>query len=222
SNDDGNTWTQVNNGLTNTNVSTLTTSGTRVYAGTFGGVFSSIDNGTNWTAKNTGLTDLDVMTITMYEEKVFAGTDGGGIFYSSDTGNTWTAANTGLTSFSVFASAISGSSIFAGTKGGGVFKRPLGDFGISAGINKTSTNTAQVNIYPNPFSISSTIEIKGNSGTGKMDLVIYGLLGQEVKRIKNIKGKTATIDRVNLPDGAYFYKLLQDNKQIATGKFIAE
>jgi hypothetical protein len=57
-----------------------------------------------------------------------------------------------------------------------------------------------------------------------MDLVVYSLFGQEVKRtsFQSRTTQTITMDRVNLPDGIYFYKLMEGNKLVSTGKFIAE
>jgi hypothetical protein len=146
------------------------------------------------------------------------------VFFSHDSGSTWTAVNTGLSNLSEYALAISGPTIFAGSHGSGVWTRPLSEMGIVAGINNLSINNANVNAYPNPFRDSATLTIKGNTGTGKMDLMIYNLFGKEAKRI-SLQSKTlqtVTIDRVNLPNGVYFYKLIEDNKIIATGKFVTE
>ena len=57
-----------------------------------------------------------------------------------------------------------------------------------------------------------------------MDLVVYSLFGQEVKRtsFQCKTTQTVTMDRVNLPDGIYFYKLMEGNKLVSSGKFVAE
>src|ERR1022692_735369 len=48
SNNDGSSWTPVNNGLTDTLATALAVSGTNVFAGTNGkGIFLSTNNGTN-------------------------------------------------------------------------------------------------------------------------------------------------------------------------------
>src|SRR5689334_21695909 len=56
STNNGTSWTQVNTGLTTTDVLSLADSGTNLYAGTNGGgVFRSTNNGASWTQASAGL-----------------------------------------------------------------------------------------------------------------------------------------------------------------------
>ncbi len=112
--DNGTTWTQINSGLTTTDVRALAVSGTTLYAGTNGGgVFRSSDNGATWTATNTGLTRLSVLSLAANASDVYAGTNGGGVFRLS--GTTWTAVNTGLSeNAQVFSLLINGNDVLAG------------------------------------------------------------------------------------------------------------
>ncbi len=78
STNNGASWTEVNNGLTNTNVFAFAVSGTNLFAGTLGGgVFLSTNNGTSWTAVNTGLTNTYVRAFAVSGTNLFAGTGGG-------------------------------------------------------------------------------------------------------------------------------------------------
>jgi len=77
-----------------------------------------------------------------------------------------------------------------------------------------------IKIYPNPFSSSTTLIT--NTILNNANLVIYNILGQELKTLKNISGTQITINRGNLADGLYFYTLTQDNRILATGKLIAK
>jgi hypothetical protein len=88
--------------------------------------------------------------------------------------------------------------------------------------NNLVSQIIDVRIYPNPFSTSATIEIKGIAQDHKMNLVIYNLLGEEIKKIKNNVGQTITIDRADFPNGIYLYKLIDNNKTVHTGRFITE
>ena len=45
SNNNGGLWTEVNNGLTTTNITALAVSGNNIFAGTSKGIFLSTDNG---------------------------------------------------------------------------------------------------------------------------------------------------------------------------------
>ena len=75
STDNGTTWVQTNSGLTALGISSLTTLGTTVLAGTkTGGVFQSTNSGTTWSPFNLGLTDLVTRTVVADGATLFAGT----------------------------------------------------------------------------------------------------------------------------------------------------
>ncbi len=95
------------------------------------------------------------------------------------------------------------------------------------GINNID-GTNVVNIYPNPFSTSATLEIKGSIRNGEIDIVIYDMVGREVKNVPLLpttqnntapSGMSFTIDRNDLSNGMYFYKLTNKNETIGSGKF---
>lgn len=67
-----------------------------------------------------------------------------------------------------------------------------------------------VNIYPNPFSLKVVLQtdIIMNNAT----LILYNTLGQPVKQIYNIYGKSIAIMRDNLPSGIYFLSLIDENR----------
>lgn len=73
-------------------------------------------------------------------------------------------------------------------------------------------------IYPNPFSESSRIKL--NKNLEEATLVIYNILGQEIKRIKHIFGREVKLDRDNLPLGVYFLRLTEGNRIIMENKAI--
>ena len=79
-----------------------------------------------------------------------------------------------------------------------------------------------ISLFPNPFSTSATLLINGELKENSY-LYIYNLLGEEVKTIPIINQKEITINRDNLADGMYFYKIIGKNKEaIATGKMVVE
>ncbi len=95
------------------------------------------------------------------------------------------------------------------------------------GIN-TIDGTNVINLYPNPFSTSATLEIKGAVGNGNVAIIIYDMVGREVKNIPLLpnaqsnttqSGMSFTIDRNDLSNGMYFYKLTNKNELIGSGKF---
>ena len=77
----------------------------------------------------------------------------------------------------------------------------------------------KVSIYPNPVQTTATISINSNvSVQDKLSIEIYDILGKQVKQISNLKDNTILIDRSDLPQGMYIYRLRQNEKVIETGK----
>ncbi|MEI6815716.1 MAG: T9SS type A sorting domain-containing protein [Bacteroidota bacterium] len=76
-------------------------------------------------------------------------------------------------------------------------------------------------LSPNPFTTTTTLSLQG--AYHNPTLFIYNLLGQEVRSIPVGTNKQITIPRNQLPVGMYFYKLIEDNKEVlGTGKMIIE
>ena len=75
-----------------------------------------------------------------------------------------------------------------------------------------------ISIFPNPFSIETTI--KTNVNYKNAILTLYNSFGQQVKRIKNISGRTITLHRENLSSGLYIIQLTQDNKNYTIDKLV--
>ncbi len=125
SEDAGESWTEINTGLTNVShfssfVKSFAVSGATLYAGTLGGVFRSEDKGNRWTHVSAGLTTLSARSLVVLGPTLYAG--GGGVFRSDDGGDSWTEINAGLTNLTVSVLAVLGTTLYAGTPGGGVFR----------------------------------------------------------------------------------------------------
>lgn len=75
-----------------------------------------------------------------------------------------------------------------------------------------------ISIFPNPMSSSATVLLSENTNHAKAK--IYNAMGQLVNEIDNISGNSFNISRDQLTTGFYFIKLIEDNKIIATEKFI--
>ena len=73
-------------------------------------------------------------------------------------------------------------------------------------------------ILPNPFSNEATL--RTDQDLKNATITITNTFGQQIKQIKNIKGKEIMIHRENLSDGIYFLQLTQENKTILTCKLI--
>lgn len=89
---------------------------------------------------------------------------------------------------------------------------------LATGIDELGEEGISVNIYPNPFNSTTTIQteyILKNAA-----LTIYNSSGQSVKQIPNVSGNTIVLSREELPSGLYYIRFLQDNQLVSTKKLI--
>ena len=77
------------------------------------------------------------------------------------------------------------------------------------------------NIYPNPFSASTTITINDASQINNCVLRIYNVLGENVINT-TITKRSTTLETSSIPSGIYFYNLINNNKIIQSGKLISQ
>ena len=77
---------------------------------------------------------------------------------------------------------------------------------------------AGLKIYPNPMTSIATVLLK-NSVENAFALV-YNSMGQQVYQIKNISGNSFLIDKADLSNGFYYLQLMENNKIVATKKFV--
>jgi len=78
-----------------------------------------------------------------------------------------------------------------------------------------------INIYPNPFSYSATIDIGGYQVNEQTNLVIFNVFGKKVQEIQIVGSKT-TLNRNNLPNGIYLYQLKDQETTIGIGKIVIQ
>jgi hypothetical protein len=93
---------------------------------------------------------------------------------------------------------------------------------VGAGINEITVNKPAINVYPNPFTTTTTLYINGVSNANDYSLFIYNLLGQEIRSTYIGSNKEVIISRKDLPSGMYFYKLIDNTGSITTGKLMIE
>jgi hypothetical protein len=86
------------------------------------------------------------------------------------------------------------------------------------GIASVADNNA-TNVYPNPFSTSTTFSLANEVNNATISL--YDITGKEVKQI-NFSGKQVTLDRGMLTSGIYFYTIVNEDQSTKTGKLIIQ
>jgi len=157
STNNGTSWTTVDNGLTEINISVnaLIADGTKIFAGTWGnGVFLSTNYGDSWVEVNNSSTaGTAVHCFAVIGTSLFMGSQGGGVHRTTDNGASWEQVNNGLLSSDIRDLAVMDTVIFAATWGVyKVFKS------IDNGENWTQCNTAIIPVLDDPC-----IAVSGNN-----------------------------------------------------------
>ncbi|MES2141001.1 MAG: ice-binding family protein [Bacteroidota bacterium] len=97
---------------------------------------------------------------------------------------------------------------------------PPGCSTLSTGISTNEIESAALSIYPNPFTNQVNIQIN-ELQINRCEFRVYNVLGAEVMHTSIVK-KVTTIETGHLPSGIYFYEVNSNNKNIQTGKLIAQ
>ena len=140
----------------------------------------------------------------------------GGTTYSWNTGSTdahITTAPTVTTTYLVTGTNAAGCS--------GVANITITVYDCATAVAESGSVSSIAVVFPNPFSESAVVTLSGEEGTQQHEMKIFDLLGNEVRSI-NFTGKQTTIERGNLSEGVYFYKIQTplSLKREDTGKFI--
>ena len=138
----------------------------------------------------------------------------GGINYSWNTGNTSASiivTPSVTTTYSVTVSNSSGCSSMATIT--------IIVISCATGVDQVNAPSPQAIVYPNPFSESAHVVVTGVEASGSYQMKIFDLMGNSTKNI-NFTGNQFTLEKENLSEGIYFFKLVSDGRDVYTGKFI--
>lgn len=208
-------WIQKNTGLTNTNITALTSFGGFLFAGTgqgsVGGIYISADNGNNWTLM---LNDGWITSFLNIGSNIFAGSFSNGVWQSTNNGNSWTQINDGLGSgaYNVLSLGSDDQYLFAGTGASSIWRRPLSQVvtDVNEDIDFQPSKFILEQNYPNPFNPSTKISWQ-SAVSGWQTLKVYDVLGNELATLVNEEKPAGVYEVVfdagNLSSGIYFYKL---------------
>jgi len=103
--DNGNTWIEANNGLTDSIVNVILVYKNYIFAGTNNsGIFLSSDNGMNWTDVSSGLFNYSITSLAIDDSLIYAGTNGAALYSAklSDFGIVDVPENHTLIDFQIF------------------------------------------------------------------------------------------------------------------------
>jgi photosystem II stability/assembly factor-like uncharacterized protein len=148
---------------------------------------------------------------------------GGTIIKTVDAGLSWNEINTPANNDTLIKRPLS-SIRFVNSQTGytssqkGKVLKTMNAGGSGVGIGSLNHKANKIHIYPNPFSATAILE--ADDFFKDASLTVYNSLGQIVRKIKNISGKTITLSRDNLPRGLYFLRLTENDKTFETEKLV--
>jgi len=90
---------------------------------------------------------------------------------------------------------------------------------FATSIAKVDMNSG-LSLYPNPFAGSISIALNSVRDFQNLELKLFTVLGKEVLSA-NLSKSLTTVETSDLPSGIYFYKLIENNKIIQSGKLIS-
>ncbi|MCX6230454.1 MAG: T9SS type A sorting domain-containing protein [Bacteroidetes bacterium] len=102
-------WQQTS--MNNYSVRSLALHDSCLFAGTFAGIYRSLNNGTSWIPANNGLAYTDINTLSIKDSNIIAGAIRG-VHLSTNNGSNWVDKTTGIDNDFIYASAFKDSNIF--------------------------------------------------------------------------------------------------------------
>ncbi len=82
--------------------------------------------------------------------------------------------------------------------------------------------TNAVSVYPNPMNESAILQIDNSVILVDAQLSLYDVNGALVRSISSITSNVVTLDRDGLSAGVYFFTLINNGGELATGKLVIE
>jgi len=224
-------WNAFNAGLANTNITSLTSNNTFVFAGTNGGgVFRSGLVTNSWTAVNSGLPDLFITSLFTNGQYLIAGYKGG-VHVSTSSGYQWLPPNVELyipnytdiieISFNI-TSTVPSTRIFIATAENMIYSNSISELPATAsdpslGIQHAIKNTGLLQVYPNPTNGSFTIDAS-ELNEKLTSISIYDYSG---KMIDTFSGDNHQFN-VHYNPGIYLIHVCTTNNDVLIKKIIIQ
>lgn len=113
--DAGLNWIETNDGLLSGDVTSLASSGSKIFAGTYGfKVFQSTDNGTTWSKYSNGISNAYISGLGLAKDYLLAGTNGG-IFRTGVSLDSWMKVSSDYMQTGSRSFILNDNEIFAGS-----------------------------------------------------------------------------------------------------------
>lgn len=93
--------------------------------------------------------------------------------------------------------------------------------GVHTGIDDDTVPTVSVNVFPNPFSDYTTVQVNQNRIKSDLNLVLMDGNGRIVREYHSFKDELI-IQKNGLGNGLYFYRITADGIPLSTGKIAVQ
>ncbi|HMQ70038.1 MAG TPA: T9SS type A sorting domain-containing protein [Ignavibacteria bacterium] len=164
SSNNGLTWVERINGLTELSVNIIKSFKGKLYTGTSNGLFFSTDDGNNWTLISQTLQHNIINDVEVRGETIYVATSFGGVYKSSNHGNDWVNISSKIFNTNPIVLKLNDDKLFASFQGIGLFCT------TNNGINWTYINQG---LPSNPIIIS--ISTRG-------EMMFVGSFGEGIYR----------------------------------------
>lgn len=93
---------------------------------------------------------------------------------------------------------------------------------VPLGMNDVFDNSVAIKVYPNPFSQSTTIELKTENDNFPLSFKLFNPLGRVVMEIMNVRNEKFEVNRQDLSSGIYFYQISDYKGKFVNGKIVIQ
>lgn len=156
STDEGKTWVRKDNGINTNGITKLIKSPDDLYAGTFDGIYLSINDGESWEKVNTDPDTIDVIDMVRTDTGLLFAIDFNKIYKSTDGGKTWSYVNLGINGFT-WLTISEDKYLFLGTEGK-IYRSD--DWGENWVLKKSGISVRGLAVNSSGFIIAAT-ELQG-------------------------------------------------------------
>ncbi len=231
--DSGQTFTDIRNGLPDRAITSIRVhpniDSSNVVVITYSGfgtdrIYKTTNSGNNWISVSGNLPDTPVNDLLIYypgqsSSTLIAATDIG-VFISDNYGANWSVFGTGLPNticMSLAHDEKATGRVRIGTMGRGTWETDVAT-SISAVNDEIPSNYLLEQNYPNPFNPVTIIKF-GIPENARVKLVIYDILGREIKTLVNKSMERGIYESVfnssGVTSGVYIYKLTTEKYSIS-------
>jgi uncharacterized delta-60 repeat protein len=92
-------------------------------------------------------------------------------------------------------------------------------FDVATGVNDLAKQSISATVFPNPLHTTSTLGLE-NFSSDDLAVKIYNVLGEVVYSVDHISSNI-TLDKTDFDDGVYSYQVLDGEKLLTSGRFVA-